>query len=188
MSGKKAPAPEGLVTSDAVYHGHLIRRLLLGSAALLVLAGAGLGTYFAAEKFGLLSKSSSNDKPAQQVEVTPAQAVNNAQAELRQASTSKEKAAAYSHLGSAYLDNNQPKDAVDSYNTALTEAQSVSDTSAQSLALSGLAVVYMQSGDTANEIKTIEALIPLLQQSSVPDDKRLAFRYQSLLDSLRSQQ
>ena len=190
MSGKKGPASDGLVTSDAVYHGHFVRKLLLGFVGLVILAGAGIGTYFAAQKFGLASNETPKQS-SQQAALTPAQAIKNAQAELQQASTPKEKAAAYSHLGSAYLDNNQSKDAIDSYNAALTEAQSTpdtSDTSGQSLALSGLVVVYMQSGDTANEIKAIEALIPLLQKSSDPDDKRLAFRYQSLLDSLKGQQ
>lgn len=187
MSGKNSPAPEGLVTSDAVYHGHLIRRLLLGFVGLVVLAGAGVGTYFAAQRFGLLSKHTPNDKPAQQATVTPAQAIKNAQAELQQANTSRDKSTAYSHLGDAYLSNNQAKEAINTYNTALTEAQSTSDTSDEALALGDLIAAYTQTGDTANEIKAIEKLIPILQKSDNPDDKRLAFRYQALLDSLKGQ-
>lgn len=184
MSGKKSPVPGGLVTSDAVYHGHFVRRIMTAFAGVVLLAGAGAGTYFAAQKF---SQVSNTPKQQTQISVTPAQAIKNAKDELQHAGTSQEKAAAYTHLGDAYFDNQQTKDAVDSYNSALSDAQSASDTPAQVLALGGLITTYTRAGDTANEIKALEQIIALLQKSTDPDDKRLAFRYQSLLDNLKGQ-
>lgn len=186
MSAADQPQIGGVVTGGG-------RSLFVSKQGAILIAGIIVGiallggaTYLFVRYRPASTKTDATNTGIQQR--TPAELITDAQSEVRTAMTAKEKATAYSHLGSAYTEDKQTTQAVNSYQTALSTAQDASDISNQALALSGLATTYMLAGDTANEIKAIEQLIPVLDQSTDPDDKRLAFRYQSLLDSLKAEQ
>jgi tetratricopeptide (TPR) repeat protein len=184
MNSADQPQIGGVVTggSQGLLAGKRMIMLVVGAVILALLVA---GTAYFIMKH-LQSAATANNTSKQQTR-TPEQVVSDAESKVQQAKTPKEKATAYNQLGDAYLGNKQTSNAATAYNDAVSNAQSASDTASESLALSNLAALYMQAGDTVNEIKAIQALIPLLDKSSNPDDKRLAFRYKSLLDSLEAQ-
>jgi cytochrome c-type biogenesis protein CcmH/NrfG len=184
MSAADQSQTGGVVTGGSQGLPVSRRVLLLAAGTILLVVLLSGGAYFAMKHLPATTKANNTNK---QQTRTPEQAISDAQSKLQQAKTPTEKAAAYNQLGDAYVANKQTSNAATAYNDAVSNAQSASDGASESLALSNLAALYMQAGDTANEIKAIQALIPLLDKSSNPDDKRLAFRYKSLLASLEAQ-
>ena len=183
MSGKKASAPEGLVTSDAVYHGHFGRKILLIFGAIIVVAGVGyyLTSQHTLQKIGLFTDKAANGGNNQSANVTPQQAISQAKDQVSSAQTPKDKASAYQALGAAYMTNNQPAQALQSYQTSLSSAQ---DTNSKAAALSGIANAYLQSGDKQQAITAFQQIVALYQQSSDPDLQALIPKYQNLISEL----
>lgn len=182
MSGKNASVPDGLVTSDAVYRGHLGRRLLIGFVIVIIIAGTAyyVTSQHMLQKLGLFTGTSTTDTGISPT-MTPQQAINKAKEQATNAQTPKDKAAAYQALGAAYMTNNQSTEALQSYQTSLSNAP---DTTSKAAALSGIADAYLQSGDKQQAIATLQQLVVLYQQSADPALLALVPKYQNLISEL----
>jgi len=183
MSGKKSSAPEGLVTSDAVYRGHLGRKLLMVFGAVVIIAGAAyyVTSQHTLQKLGLFTDKSTTGGN-NQATMTPQQAINQAKDQVSSAQTPKDKASAYQALGAAYMTDNQPAQALQSYQTSLSDAQ---DTTSKAAALSGIADAYLQSGQKQQAITAYQQVLALYQQSSDPNLQALVPKYQNLIAELQ---
>ena len=173
MSGEN---PGGLVTSDAVTAGaRLRRRLLLAAGGVLVLVIIGAGVWL------VLTKTPVLKAPKQQTatQLSPAQVVAVAQAAVQAAHSTSEKRAAYSALGDAYTGNGQAVQGATAYQQALTYSPD------DIYLMERLSSAYVNAGDKANAIKTLQKLIPLMQASDIPDKNFLLSRYQGELDYLQ---
>lgn len=195
MSQGDQPQVGGVVTGRGAGRNFKLPLLIAGSVVALLALGGGA---WYATKYGPFAP-----KPpvVKRENMTPAQQLAAAKEELSKASSPQAKATAYNHLGEAYFNSGQTKDAINAYNQALTNvnntggsggdgggSSSTSINSPEILALGDLSIAYLKAGDTANEIKVLEQLVPLLQKSTDPDAERLVFRYQQLLDGLKAEQ
>lgn len=190
--GKRAtePAPKGLVTSDAVQAGVKLRkRLIIGIVTLIVLAGLGTGGWYFTQTSSYKRVSPTVKTPA----LSPAEAITAAQAKLNVAQSPQDKSHAYTELGQAYMSNNQPEQAVDSYQQALGEASGSSEGSVDGSAptedqikvLADLADAYAFTGQISKEVAALQQVAAYLEKSSNPDDRALAARYEKLIAQLQ---
>ncbi len=176
MSSKRTSDSAGIVTSDAVYHRHAGRKLLLGLLGFVLLAAVIAGTYYGAQKAGLVSVGPPGTSKKQgNTALSPAQAVADAQAKVSSAKTSTAKQAAYTTLGDAYRNNNQ----ITQSTTAYQEALVYSPDDIQ--LLERLSGTYEDTGDKGNAITTLQKLITVLNASSIPEKDFLLSRYQAEL-------
>ncbi len=179
MSQSGQPQFPGIVTSDSARPrsaGSIIRLAVVGGVLLGLIGAAG---YYVARH----TPSDQSQPGAKQSQATPAQAVKNAQAVAQQAQSSKAKATAYQNLGAAYLTNGQSAQAIQSYQVALTNTGA--DSESRATVLSHLAGAYYEDGNIAQEIVVLQQLVPLLQQSSDPQERALVPRYLGLIQELQ---
>jgi len=174
------PAP-GVVTSDTVHGGRGKRMGLpvILLAVVIVLAGAGAGLYSALKN---KPQPPHNTAPsaADDALAHPAQAVASAQTALQQATNPAEKAAAYTQLGTAYLNNSQAGKAVDAYNGALATNQA--DTISTLAALSN---AYIADGQSQQAADALQKLVTALQHSSDASLRSQIPKYQGAITQLR---
>ena len=168
--------PGGVVTSDATYRGNFSRKLLLGSAGLVVLVGLGAGGWYAWNHTSLLhTPSGSSNTPVDYTKLSPTAAIKAAQTQVDGAHTSTEKQAAYTALGDAYSRNGQTSQGATAYQQALTY------TPDDIQLLERLSSTYEDAGDNANAAKTLQKVIDALNASNVPSKDKLLSRYEAEL-------
>lgn len=183
MSSSNSKLPEGLVTSDGVQGHHVIRmpwQAAVGILALIVIAGGGYYVYHAHKASTAASQQSQPTKNAQ-LELDPKKELASAQAELNQAKTAQQKSAAYTNIGTAYLNGSQTDQAIAAFQSAIS-----ADPSHQEAALSALANAYMEAGQKDQEIRTLKQLVSVLQQSNDPALQAQVGQYQQLIQQLQN--
>jgi tetratricopeptide (TPR) repeat protein len=165
MSQHKQPkVAEGIITSDAVQgRGHrLPKKLLWPLVAIIVLAALAAAGF--AYKMYVYDPA---HKPAAPLKAKSAgtqfhrldNALSDAQAQLSNARTPKERADAYVALGLAYENKNQNKQAIAAFQSALAADSSVKPT-----VLGSLGYAYARDGQRDKAVSTFQELIALLQQ------------------------
>jgi tetratricopeptide (TPR) repeat protein len=172
---KKLNPTEGIVTSDSIRSKKLLSKVHIigiGSGVIILILAAVSFKYF------ILNPKTTSQ--SQNLAVTsPKQNVVKAQTELKDANTSKEKASAYYDLGEAYLSNNQPQQAISSYQNA---KPNVSNELGISI---GLGYAYSMTGQTTQAITAFQQVISLLEQSSNPYARNKVPIYQLLVQRLQ---
>lgn len=193
MAQTDQPQFGGVVTGNGagVWHGRRLALLIVGGLAILILCVA--GGWLLASHLTLLKKTTTTNSPVDYSKLTPTAALSQAKQELKEATTTQDRAQAYEHLGSAYANNNQPQQAIDSYKTAVSElSQATGSTTSgdgkasadvlQAGALAELANEYILTNQIPQAIDAYNQIIVIYQHSSDPEAKDLVTRYQNLVN------
>jgi len=187
MSQQKHPKPVlGIVTSDSVHNRRFITTKfgIIGLVILIVIiavVGVFLVVHFSINSSNKSQTSANTTKKQQNIKtISPLQALNNAQNELKNADTNQQKAAAYNNLGSAYMSNNNVPAAITAYQTAIT-----TDSSTETTSLIGLGYAYYMNGQDSQSISSFQKLVSLLQASSDQYEQGKASQYQVMIQLLQ---
>ncbi|HEY7348113.1 MAG TPA: tetratricopeptide repeat protein [Ktedonobacterales bacterium] len=183
----RAQASDSIVTSDAVQGRHWStrywRRAGLAVGVLIVLIAGGVVTLRVIRP-PQPSAPHHQARAAQDPNsalIHPEQGVKDAQAELRKATTQHDKAIAYADLGVAYLNNQQPDQAIAAYQDAIA-----TDSASKVAVLAQLSSAYYANGQTSQAISTMQQLVQLLQQSPDPNMQSQAQQYQKAIAVLEA--
>jgi cytochrome c-type biogenesis protein CcmH/NrfG len=192
MSEHKAKRAEGIVTSDAVQGNRrfsLPKKVLWPVVAVVVLAvlgGGGLAykvyVYDPAHKKTMVAKPNRNSNDYL---LHPDKQLSAAQAELNDAKTPQEKAAAYDHLAQAYLNGQKPSSAVDAANSSLS-ADSSTTNKLQALNILGYA--YARDGQKDKAIAAFQQMVDIIKASNDDSLKQELPRVQSAIDEINQGQ
>ncbi|MGH7142077.1 MAG: tetratricopeptide repeat protein [Candidatus Saccharimonadales bacterium] len=179
---------ESIVTSDSVHSKGSIpknlRGISVGLVVIIVLVVAGI--LFKIYLYDVAPKPIPSTGSQSSSLLKPEQQVQNAQAELKNASTSSQKAVAYDDLGSAQLNNNQASSAISAYQSAVTIDNSSID---KIVALEGLGYAYNMSGQNSLAISSFQEVIKLLPQlsdSNDPSPAQAISMYQNIIQRLQA--
>lgn len=180
--GKRAEsAPEGIVTSDGVRAGAILRtRLFIGLVSCVVILGLAAGGWYVWTQTSLLHKTAPKTK-IDYSKLSPTQAVTAAKGQVATAETPTDKQEAYTALGDAYRSTGQTSQSTAAYQQALTYTSSGTSEVDNIQVLERLSSAYEDAGDTANAVSTLQKLISALQSSSISDKDFLLSRYQAEL-------
>lgn len=173
----------GVVTGDATQRSNVRRKLLFGSAGLIVVIGLAAGGWYAWNHTSLLHQPQNNtNTPVDYNKLSPTVAIKAAQAAVDTATTSAEKSAAYSNLGQAYMRNNQPSQAASAFEQTVNQTGgSVSDVPN----LSQLAYAYVAAGDKAKAIETLQQIIAIEKTSDQLQKDKIISRYEAEVSYLQ---
>lgn len=178
---KQPESVGGIVTSDSVHTQRRPRRNLLfaGGGAIIILVLILVWLIHAwvspAQKLPVVHNTTAQVNPVTE----PDRGVTAAKAAAQGARTNEEKLTAYTNLGAAYLNNNQPAEAVGAYQKA--SAIDANDIDV----LTGIAGAYQANGQIAQAIGTYQKLINLFQQSKDQVLVNQIPAYQSLIQELQ---
>ena len=159
MSEHKHPIPlEGIVTSDAAQAKR--PKLAFVAVAIILfflLVGGGYKLY---SQYGHKSSkpSVSNKNSSSNKQKWSSDAVQQAQTQLKNATSAKDKAEAYITLAIAYENNNQNKEAISAYQNA-----EAADSSVKPTVLGAIGYAYARAGERDKAISAFQELINILQ-------------------------
>ena len=176
MSQKKqSDVPENIVSSDSVRGKKLLNRVQIISIGLVVVVLILAGILF----IYITQKTKTPSQSQKSTVVTTKQQVVNAQNELKNATSAQQKSNAYYDLGSAYLSNSQPSQAITAY-------QNVKQSSSNELGIAvGLGYSYSMTGQNSQAITYFQQVVSLLEQSNDPVAKDKIPTYQNLVQRLQ---
>ena len=186
MSSSTDKLPEGIVTSDVVQGRHATLKLwqIAIAAVLVLLLGAGGGLYvlYIRGSHVTTAAKTQNSQPIPNDNAdNPAKGLAQAQASVQAAQTDQQKAAAYQSLGTAYLNNTQPDQAVQAFQNALSAGGNVDKIPL----LAELANAERTAGNKAGTVQAIQQLVQALQQSNNPEYQKEAAMYQQELQTMQ---
>lgn len=177
MDKADQPPAGGIVTgSGKSKRAPFLRAALI--VLIILVAAALVGGAFMVYRLKLApAKSQGPTTATKPGNMTPAQALKVAQAELQTASTPAEKASAYTAIGDAYQSGGQASQSSTAYQQALTYSPDSIEL------LERLSSSYEDAGDKTNAVATLQKLVTALQSANIPSADRdfLLSRYQAEL-------